>query len=195
MDRPDDALARAFQDGDQDAFARLIDLYQDRFYRVAYRVVGDPDDALDVVQDAFVKIHKRISSWDQRSRFSSWAYRIVTNQAIDGLRRRGRERKAVEHLAQELPEAQDGHNDAALVAQERTQLLRRVRAAIDDLPPGQRAIVALRHYEGFSLKDIAEVRGCALGTVKSTLHQAFRSLRRTLGPELIDLPEPTRTRS
>ena len=80
--------AHAFQDGDPEAFVTLVDELQDRFYRVAYRIVGEPDSALDVVQDAFVKIHGRIDSWDGRSRFSSWAYRIVTNLAIDGLRRR-----------------------------------------------------------------------------------------------------------
>lgn len=60
--------------------------------RVAYRVVGDADGALDAVQDAFVKIHTHIGSWDQRARFTSWAYRIVTNAAIDGIRRRGARR-------------------------------------------------------------------------------------------------------
>ena len=60
------------------------------------------------------------------------------------------------------------------------------KEAIELLPDGQRTVVALRHYEGFSLKEIAEVRGCALGTVKSTLHQAFRSLRKSLGAELLE---------
>lgn len=60
-----------------------------------------------------------------------------------------------------------------------------VKAAIAELPPGQRAAVVLRHYEGLSLKEIADARGCALGTVKSTLHQAFRNLRKSLGTEVL----------
>lgn len=84
-------LATAFQEGDGEAFVQLVDLLQDRYYRVAYRILGDPDAALDVVQDAFVKIHKRIETWDGQSRFTSWSYRIVTNLAIDGLRRKKRE--------------------------------------------------------------------------------------------------------
>lgn len=178
-------LAGAFQDGNPEAFVQLVDLFQDRFYRIAYRILGDSDEALDVVQDAFVKIHKKIASWDRRSRFSSWAYRIVTNVAIDGLRRKSRERKAWENRAAEQPEFQEDGTADTIVAQERSDLVDKVKSAIDELPPGQRAIVALRHYEGFSLKEIAEVRGCALGTVKSTLHQAFRSLRRTLGSDLL----------
>lgn len=182
-----DALALAFQrEGDGAAYATLIDRLQDRFYRVAYRVLGDPDGALDVVQDAFVKIHGNIGGWDGTSRFTAWAFRVVTNLAIDGLRRRGRERKAWEARAQDQPELTEEDLDDRLVREERTTLVAQVKAAIDVLPPGQRAIVALRHYEGFSLKEIAEIRGCALGTVKSTLHQAFRNLRQHLGPEVLE---------
>ncbi|MBX3468933.1 MAG: sigma-70 family RNA polymerase sigma factor [Planctomycetes bacterium] len=181
-----DALALAFQDGDPQAFAALVDLFQERFYRVAYRILGDPDEALDVVQDAFVKVHAAIGSWDREARFGSWAFRIVTNLAIDGLRRRGRERKAWEGRAQEQPDVQEDRADEGLAAADQSALVGQIKAAIEGLPPGQRAIVALRHYEGFSLKEIADIRGCALGTVKSTLHQAFRNLRTSLGAEVLE---------
>ena len=179
-------IARSFQDGDESAFGDLVEVYQERFYRVSYRVLGKPEEALDVVQDAFVKIHARIDTWDRESRFSSWAYRIVTNLAIDGLRKKTRERKAVESRAQTTPEFLEDRSADGLLAEEQAELVGRVREAIERLPDGQRAVVALRHYEGFSLKDIAEVRGCALGTVKSTLHQAFRSLRKSLGAEFLE---------
>lgn len=179
-------LAHRFKDGDQAVFGDLVDAYQERFYRVAYRVCGNTDEALDVVQEAFVKIHRQIGTWDGDSRFSSWAFRIVTNLAIDGIRRKGRERKAWEARAHEADEAVEQPHDEGLVAEEQRDLVGKVKAAIASLPEGQRAIVALRHYEGFSLKEIAEVRGCALGTVKSTLHQAFRNLRKTLGSETLE---------
>lgn len=181
-----DALAQAFQDGEPQAFADLVDLFQERFYRVAFRILGDPDEALDVVQDAFVKIHAAIGSWDGEARFGSWAFRIVTNLAIDGLRRRGRERKACEGRAQEQADYQEDVAGEGLVAEEQSALVIQIKSAIDSLPPGQRAIVALRHYEGFSLKEIADIRGCALGTVKSTLHQAFRNLRNNLGHDVLE---------
>ena len=145
-----------------------------------------PDEALDVVQDAFVKLHANVGAWDGQSRFTSWAFRVVTNLAIDGIRRRGRERKAWEARATDQPLAAEEALDGGLVAEERSTLVAQVKAAIDGLPPGQRAIVALRHYEGFSLKEIAEIRGCALGTVKSTLHQAFRNLRQSLGDDVLE---------
>lgn len=181
-----DGLARAFQDGDPAAFSALVDLFQERFYRVAFRILGDPDEALDVVQDAFVKIHAAIATWDGQARFGSWAFRIVTNLAIDGLRRRGREKKAWEGRAQEQPDHQEDRAGDGLEAEEASALVVQIKAAIEALPPGQRAIVALRHYEGFSLKEIADIRGCALGTVKSTLHQAFRNLRNNLGHEVLE---------
>lgn len=184
-DDPLQTLALEFKAGDREAFVQLVDALQDRFFRVAYRITHDHDSALDVAQDALVKIHDRIDRWDGESRFTSWAYRVVTNLAIDLLRRQKRETKARETRALDQPEALEESGESTLVAEERAELVERVKSAIEALPPGQRAIVALRHYEGCSLKEIAEVRGCALGTVKSTLHQAFRSLRRLLGAELL----------
>ena len=185
-DDPLQTLALEFRAGDREAFVLLVEELQDRFFRVAYRITHDHDSALDVAQDSLVKIHDRIERWDGESRFTSWAYRLVTNVAIDLLRRQKREAKAREARAQEQPEALDDRSEANIVAEERAELVEQVKSAVEALPPGQRAIVALRHYEGCSLKEIAEVRGCALGTVKSTLHQAFRSLRRSLGSELLE---------
>lgn len=182
----DTELAQAFQGGDQDAFRELIERYQDRLYRLAYRITTDPDDALDVVQDSFIRVHRGIKEWNGRASFYSWVYRITSNLAIDVVRRRGRDRKARDKIIREqgselgvaMPE------DDPIEAEDRARLVDQVKQAIADLPPGQRAIVALRHYEGLSLNEIAEVRGCAVGTVKSTLHQAFRKLRRLLRDEL-----------
>jgi len=180
-------LARAFRGGDPEAFSALVDLFKERFYRIAYRILGNPDDALDTVQDAFVRIHRGIVGWDERAAFYSWSYRIVTNLAIDALRRKGRDRKAREQAAQERAGAHHDPEPQDVSAADVSRLVERAREAIAKLPPGQRAIVALRHYENLSLKEIAEIRGCAVGTVKSTLHQAFNSLRRALGGDAASL--------
>jgi RNA polymerase sigma-70 factor (ECF subfamily) len=180
-------LARAFRRGDTEAFSALVDIFRERFYRIAYRVLGNPDDALDAVQDAFVRIHRGIVGWDERAAFYSWSYRIVTNLAIDALRRKSRDRKAREQAAGDRPEVHHDPEPAELSAADVSRLVERAREAIAKLPPGQRAIVALRHYENLSLKEIAEIRGCAVGTVKSTLHQAFNSLRRALGGDAASL--------
>lgn len=180
-------LARAFRRGDAEAFSALVDIFKERFYRIAYRVLGNPDDALDTVQDAFVRIHRGIVGWDERAAFYSWSYRIVTNLAIDALRKKGRDRKAREHAAVERAFVHIDPEPADVTTEDVSRLVERARDAIQKLPPGQRAIVALRHYENLSLKEIAEIRGCAVGTVKSTLHQAFNSLRRALGGDAASL--------
>ncbi|HVY60381.1 MAG TPA: RNA polymerase sigma factor [Planctomycetota bacterium] len=187
MDPTDDArqdeasrLAREFRDGREEAFPELVELLRERLYRVAFRLTGTSDDAMDVVQDAFVKVYKDIGAWNERSAFYSWLYRVATNLAIDRLRRRKKDRELANGAARERAYERD--SIAELVdARETEHELRRLASAVAGLPEGQRTIVTLRHYEGLSLKEISEVRGVALGTVKSTLHQAFRSLQRALG--------------
>ncbi|GIW73469.1 MAG: hypothetical protein KatS3mg102_3011 [Planctomycetota bacterium] len=174
------ALARAFREGEEAAFDRLQAQVRERLYRLAYRLTGNTEDALDVVQDALVKVYRGVEAWNERSAFYSWLYRVTANLAIDRLRRRAKVREVRRQLRQHQPGTSP---DPVPELVERRQIehdLRRLREAVESLPAAQRAIVVLRHYEGLSLREIAEVRGCALGTVKSTLHQAFHNLRRAM---------------
>lgn len=180
--RDDDGsrLAREFRGGREEAFPELVGLYRERLFRLAFRLTGSSEDALDVVQDAFVKVYKDIDAWNERSAFYSWLYRVASNLAIDRLRRRRKDRELAGEVARGGLSERD--NVAELVEQRANEhALSRLAAAVETLPEGQRAVVTLRHYEGLSLKEIAEIRGCALGTVKSTLHRAFRSIQRALG--------------
>jgi RNA polymerase sigma-70 factor (ECF subfamily) len=179
-DDPGSRLAREFRDGREDAFPELVELFRERLYRLAFRLTGSSDDALDAVQETFLKVYRDIGSWNERSAFYSWLYRITLNLAIDRLRRRKKDRTLASGLVREHREAVDPLGDL-VEERAREHDLARLRAAVAALPEGQRTVITLRHYEGLSLKEIAEVRGCALGTVKSTLHQAFRSIQRALG--------------
>ncbi len=177
-------LAREFRDGREEAFPELVELFRERLFRLAYRLTGSTEDAFDVVQDTFLRIYRDIGAWNERSAFYSWVYRVASNLAIDRLRRRKKERALAAGLARERPgEARDAVEEIAEASHLEHELAR-LAAAVGRLPEGQRAVVTLRHYEGLSLKEIAEIRGCALGTVKSTLHQAFRSIQRALGVPL-----------
>jgi RNA polymerase sigma-70 factor, ECF subfamily len=162
-----------------------VELLRERLYRVAFRLTGSQEDALDVVQDAFVKVYRDIDAWNERSAFYSWLYRVATNLAIDRLRRRKKDRELANEVLRERggeAAGTDRDNVAELVDLRETEHeLGRLARAVAALPESQRVIVTLRHYEGLSLKEIADMRGVALGTVKSTLHQAFRSLQRALG--------------
>ena len=178
---PGEAEALRFKRTGADAdFAALLLAHRDRLYRVAYRMVHHADDALDLAQDAFLKIHAQIQQWDGRSRFSTWSYRVMVNLCIDFLRQR-RRRQALAIFDDRPPESPTiGPQEEIEEREWREVAQNRLRRAVEDLPPAQRAVVSLRHYEGLALKDIAQVRELALGTVKSTLFQAYANLRRAL---------------
>lgn len=184
-DEPGEAEALRFQRTGADVdFAALLAAHRDRLYRVAYRMVHHADDALDLAQEGFVKIHAQIDRWDRRSRFSTWSYRVMVNLCIDFLRQR-RRRESLAIFDDRPPASPEMGPEEEVAEREWRELAQdRLRRAVEALPPAQRAIVALRHYEGLALKDIAQVRELALGTVKSTLFQAYANLRRALEPSV-----------
>ncbi|MCZ6689857.1 MAG: sigma-70 family RNA polymerase sigma factor [Planctomycetota bacterium] len=169
-------LAERFKAGDEMAFPELVKLWERRLFRTFYGMTRNADDALDLTQDSFLRVYKGIRRWDGRSSFSTWLNRVATNLGIDFLRKRGRSKEF------SSPDAglDVGVEDPTPLedAEEKSVRLDRLHRAMDSLPEGQRVIMALRHYQGMSLKEIAEVRGCAVGTVKSSLFQAFRNLQK-----------------
>ena len=147
-----------------------------RLFRTAHALTGNRHDAEDVLQNAFAKAY---SNWRRVRRADSpeaYVHRIVANETISAWRRR---RRQVERTTDLVPEsAGDGHADAV---SSRTTMW----AAIQDLPPRQRAIVVLRYYEDLSERDIAQVLGVSPGTVKSQASTALRNLRQQLHPQPI----------
>ena len=170
---PDSALVARCLAGEVDAFEPLVLRYQRPLYNVALRMLGDREDARDVVQEAFLKAYRKLSSFDPRYRFFSWVYRIVLNQSLNT---RGRRRPAdpltVEPVAASGPEEavqqrerQDGVQAALL------------RLSIDD-----RQVLVLRHFAELSYAEIGEALGVTEKTVKSRLHEARQKLGRQLEP-------------
>lgn len=166
------SLAKAFQGGDSLAFERLAGLLAERLARVGHRITGDPEEGKDVAQEALVKGYRMISQWDGRGSVSGWLVSIATRCALDRLRRK---RLPVENVEVQLPGGPDPARRSLEAERRRT-----VERALMTLTDRQRAMVVLRHYEGLSQSEIAEACGCSVGTVKSTLFQAFDKLRRTL---------------
>jgi len=173
-----DLMARIQQD-DEGAFGQFVHRYQRRFYRLAFGYLHDHDESLDAVQEAFIKIYRARRTWEPRANPYTWAYRIVANQCVDLLRKR----KGYSASSLDDEESSEGRTlaDSAtvdpLLLQVRKEERQRVMEAILQLPTRQREIIMLRHYEDLSLQEIAEVQGCALGTVKSSLHRAIASLK------------------
>jgi RNA polymerase sigma-70 factor (ECF subfamily) len=168
--------------GDREALGPLMERHQRRVYRIALSYLRDPDDALDAVQETFVKAFLSASRWDGSSDAGPWLSRIAVNHAIDRYRRAKRRRATYSPI-------EEGDHDERLAAEEpspeREAISRdfgeRIGAALRGLPEKQRAVFVLRHYDEMSLEEIATTLGLRLGTVKSSLHRAVLGLRERLG--------------
>ncbi|MFH1502427.1 MAG: sigma-70 family RNA polymerase sigma factor [Candidatus Eisenbacteria bacterium] len=178
---------KAAQAGDRDAFDFLVEKYKDIVYAVAYRFAHDPDLALDLAQDSFIRAYRGIKSFKGRSSFSTWLYRVTMNTCIDYTRRKARsvdaqtvpeevaEYVGVEPIVARGPRSPDSQ---ALSG----ELGEKIQEAIEALPEYHRSVFVLYEIEGMSYKEIAEVVGCSIGTVMSRLHYARKKLQKMLQP-------------
>jgi RNA polymerase sigma-70 factor, ECF subfamily len=180
----DKALALALQAGEEEAFDEIVSRFQGRVYAVAYRVLGNREDALDASQEVFLKVHAKITSWKPTGGFLPWVLRMTTNHSIDQLRKKRR------HPHQSLEEAFVPTTEGASVEPSTPQTAQevrareiedRVRAALPVLSPSQREVFLLRHYEGLQLAEIAASMGCTVGSVKVHLFRALKKLQVELG--------------
>jgi RNA polymerase sigma-70 factor, ECF subfamily len=164
--------------GDASAFAVLVRRYQDRLFNAVLRVVDQPEDAADVVQDAFLNAYQSLNSFKGDSEFFTWLYRIAFNAAIT-LRRR---RKAVLSLEGSRGEQGTEPADTSAFARPGTGLERaeedaQLLAALGRLSPEHRAVLVLKDLEEQKYEDIAAILGVTVGTVRSRLHRARMELR------------------
>jgi RNA polymerase sigma-70 factor (ECF subfamily) len=182
MERQDDtALMRAIQADRPEAFEEFVRRYQRRFYRIAMGYVRDHDEALDAVQGAFIRIHRARASWTPQAQPFTWSYRILVNHCIDLIRkRRLREAEPLEGSDDRERDFADRSSPSPFDRRHGQEIGEAIRAAVAELPDRQRDIFTLRHFEDMSLQEIAEAQGCALGTVKSSLHRAVMTLRSRL---------------
>lgn len=181
----DAALVRQVQAGEADAYAVLVERYQERAVRLAFGLVHHWEDARDLSQEAFVKAYRRLGSFRAEAAFSTWLYRIVVNTCRDFQRRRrlrvwvSLDAPAETEEPSSLFEApsRDAPPNAQAADRELGAALTR---AIDHLPERQRAAFVLKHLEGLSVEEAASVLQCAPGTVKAHLFQAAAKLQREL---------------
>lgn len=174
--------------GDRDAFRTLFDRYRRRAYSLAFGVLRHPDDALDVVQDAFIKAHKYLDKFEGNSSFYTWLYRIVMNLAIDHLRKH-RRIKPVELDEQHFDEAGPAIDDSLLPkilggnpgrALMDKQIRARIDQALETLSENHRAVLVMRELEGLSYEEMAQAMGCSKGTIMSRLFHARKNMQRQL---------------
>jgi RNA polymerase sigma factor (sigma-70 family) len=164
------ALVARAQKGDSEAFAALIEAHYDLIYRTAYKWSGQRSDAEDIAQDVCVKLGGAIKSFDGRSAFGSWLYRITLNAVRDMQRARGRANRGNEALAEVSPEDSPPEQEEAAT---RSQLWDAVRR----LPEQQRDAVLLVYAEELSHAAAGEIMGCKEATVSWHIHEAKKTLR------------------
>jgi RNA polymerase sigma-70 factor, ECF subfamily len=188
----DHDLVEAARRGDREAFRTLFERYHRRAYALAFGVLRHSDDALDVVQDAFIKAHKHLDKFEGTSSFYTWLYRIVMNLAIDHLRKHKRARP-VELDESRLPD-EAGLDDGLLPAllggnPGRALMDKQIRARIDEalgeLSDNHRAVLVMRELEGMTYEEMAKTMGCSKGTIMSRLFHARKNMQKRLR-DLVD---------
>jgi len=198
VDLTDGALIESFRrTKDPSHFKALVQRYQGRIYNAAFRILGNSEEAEEVVQDTFVKVHQNMPKFQRQSSFSSWVFRIAHNHCVDLLR--ARQRRSGFSLLSYDPQAAPADDESAegslgVVSQladsgpSPAQALdfkeqeAVIEASLKELPDTQRAVVVLHDIEGLSYQEISEIVGANLGTVRSRLHYGRLKLRQLLEP-------------
>ena len=170
--RPDHDLIRKAQQGDEDAFARLVQEHQRRAWRIARNMVPSDEDARDLVQEAFLRVFRNLDRFDFKYPFTTWLHRIVTNLAIDHLRRR-RPAMSTRGVDDEEPDIDlvDEAAEAPSAPMERAETAALVQEVLDSLAPHFEAVLRLRELEGLPCNQIAEIVGATHVTVRWRLHR------------------------
>lgn len=185
MNDSEQLLLERSKAGDVAAFEMLIEAYQKKIFNLAYRIVGNYDDAADLTQEALIRIFKSISGFKEQSSFSTWVYRITTNVCLDDIRKK--KNKKVISLDEEI-RVEDGEMKRQIMSDdplpdeiaEKEETRRLVNDAINMLPEEQRMMITLRDIQGLTYDEISEVLDCPSGTVKSRINRARQALKNAL---------------
>ena len=182
------ALIRAAQQGDQDAFAQLVRVYDQSVLKLAMNLLRSPEDARDVYQEAFLRVYRNLNNFRFDCSFHTWLYRIVTNLCLDQMRKRKvRKEESTVLTTSEGPldrmdtvpeERVDGDPQRNLFSGE---LRNRIKEVLASLTPRERMVFELRHYQGMRLRQIGEVVGATEEAAKNCLFRATQKMRAALG--------------
>ncbi|ABR49266.1 RNA polymerase, sigma-24 subunit, ECF subfamily [Alkaliphilus metalliredigens QYMF] len=182
LNQQEATLIEKSKDGDSESFEKLILQHQKKAFNIAYRMLGNLEDANDVTQEALLKAYRAINRFQEKSSFSTWLYTIVTNTCVDFIRK-NRKTKVV-YLDREYEgeegqykrEVYDDENGPEELL-EKKEVQRLIHDAINLLNYEQRKVIILRDIEGFSYREIAEILDCAEGTIKSRINRARSNLK------------------
>ncbi len=172
------------QEGDMFAFRALVDLYKEQAVRIAYSITGNLADAQDVAQDAFIRVYRNIGAFNFNSQFSTWIYRIVVNLCRDFLRKKNRSRLVLDDNGQGRP-VEERIKDEKTPDPAKKLLIKELKAKIDKalilLPEKQQIVFSLKYKKDMKIREIAELMGISVSTVKMHLFRATDKMQKKLG--------------
>jgi RNA polymerase sigma-70 factor (ECF subfamily) len=183
----DSNLVREAQDGATEAYSELVRRYRDRVHTIISGMVADPEDALDLTQETFIKAYQALGRFRHQAGFYTWLYRIAVHRCIDYSRKRKRyqEPLPLEQCLLHAPGLEPVDTSPARDPERVTinlHLRAAIRTALQQLPEPFRTSVILRDIEGLSQEEIARILGCPLGTAKTRIHRGRHLLRDALRP-------------
>jgi len=198
MDEDGQTIAKVLA-GEYDAFERLVEKYEGRIYRHLRKIVKDNHQAQDLLQETFLNAYRGLKGFSGSSSFSTWLFRIATNNALMFLRKH---RPEVVEYDDQFKSPSDGMSMPAssqFVSNPLDLLLskegcKKIEEAIDDLPVLYRSVIVLRDVEGFSLKEVSQIMDSSLAAVKSRLHRARNSVRLALNSYYVEREASAGTR-
>ena len=167
------AILDRYDQGDEEAFTELVTRYQKPLYRTAYRIVGKAEDALDLVQQAFIRLFTHHRGFRREAKLKTWLYQILINLCLNHLRDSARRRPVDLDIEKLHLTDQKTALDTLVEEASRTE----IRGMIDQLPDRQRVVLILRVFQELPFNEISRVLGCALGTAKANYHHGFKRLR------------------
>jgi len=176
MTRTDSELVRSCLTGNHDAFAELVSRYKRLIYSVAYKFTKENEEADDMAQEAFIKIYRSLSRYDDRYRFSTWCVKVATNVCLDHVRRRKLNCVSLEEIENFTVTDTDSPEEYYL-RKEKYQVL---QDAIDSLPEIYKEPIVMYHQKGMSYKEIAEDLGKPMSIIKNRIFRARHTLKENL---------------
>ena len=191
MQRTDEELVVLSTAGDTDSFNQLVVRWERPIFALAYRVLGREEDARDVCQETFLRAFRALKGFKGQAKFSSWLYRIALNLCRDWIRRERRTPMLTSLDADTEPAPLTGSVETAEEFVVRRDLGRVITRAMTALSEDQRSTIVLKEYHGLTFREIADLQGCPLSTVKTRLYQGLCVLRRQLQRSGVQGPAST----
>jgi RNA polymerase sigma-70 factor (ECF subfamily) len=179
---PEADAIRLAQQGDPDAFERIYRLHSRRVYALCLRMVGNTAEAEDLAQEAFLQLFRKIATFRGESAFSTWLHRLAVNVVLMRLRKKTLSETSLEETTEPDEESGGPRKDVGGPDLRLSGSIDRVnlQRAIEELPPGYKAVFVLHDIQGYEHNEIADIMGCSIGNSKSQLHKARTRLRELL---------------